>query len=124
MARMSPRGRRLNEALREIIAETVQRDLSDPRLSMVTITSVRASDDMSSATVYWTVYDASRRDGAAAALQSASGVLQGRVGRELRTRNTPQLRFVHDDLQENADRLTRLIDQVTAETDSSGDPKP
>ncbi len=115
MARISPRQRRINEALREVIAETVQRELSDPRLSMVTITGVRASEDMSVATVYWTVYDASRREGAAAALTSAAGVLQGRVGRELRTRNTPHLRFEHDDLQENADRLTRLIDEVTAD---------
>lgn len=119
MARMSPRRRRINEALREIIAEGIQRDLSDPRLAMVTITGVRASEDMAVATVFWTVYEASRRDAAATALASAAGVLQGRVGRELRTRNTPQLRFEHDDHQENADRLTRLIDQVAAETERS-----
>lgn len=122
MARVSPRQRRINEALREVIAEAVQRDLSDPRLSMVTITGVRASEDMSVATVFWTVLDADRRDAAAAALSSAAGVLQGRVGREIRTRNTPQLRFQHDDHQEAADRLTRLIDEVTLTGDDPGDP--
>ncbi len=121
MARVTPRQRRINEALREIIAEGVQRDLSDPRLSLVTITGVRASEDTSVATVYWTVFDPARRDGAAAALASAAGVLQGRVGRQLRTRNTPQLRFEHDDHQENADRLTRLIDEVTAASDERED---
>ncbi len=122
MGRVSPRQRRINEALREVIAEAVQRDLSDPRLSLVTITGVRASEDMSVATVFWTVLGADRREGAAAALTSAAGVLQGRVGRELRTRNTPQLRFEHDDHQEAADRLTRLIDEVTVTTDDPEGP--
>ncbi len=115
MARGGGRSRRINEALREVIAETIQRDLSDPRLAMVTIMGVRATEDMTEATVFWTVLDPSRRDDAAAALASATGVLQGRVGRELRARHTPHLRFVHDDHQENAERLTRLIDEVSAD---------
>lgn len=115
MARGGGRSRRINEALREVIAEALQRDLSDPRLAMVTITSVRATEDMTEAKVFWTVLDPTRRDAAAAALESAAGVLQGRVGRELRTRHTPHLRFVHDDLQEDAERLTRLIDEVAAD---------
>jgi len=115
MARTGPRGRRVNEALREVIAETIQRDLSDPRLSMVTITGVRATDDLMEARVFWTVLDPARRADAAAALDSATGVLQGRVGRELRTRHTPHLHFTHDDLPEDAERLTRLIDEVTGD---------
>jgi len=106
--------RRINESLREILAEAVPH-LSDPRLSLVTITYVRATQDLKEATVFWTTLDPKRRDGAAAALESARGVLQGRVGRELRARATPQLRFAYDAHQERAVDLTRLIDEVTAD---------
>lgn len=115
MARRGNRLRRVNESLREVIAEALQRDLSDPRLSLVTITAVAATEDLTEAQVYWTVYDRSARESAAAGLASATGVLQGRVARELRTRHTPHLRFVFDDLQDRASRLTRLIDEVAAD---------
>jgi ribosome-binding factor A len=107
--------RRINEALREVIAEALQRDLSDPRLSMVTITHVSATQDLKEAKVYWTALDPARRVAAGTALESARGVLQGRIGRELRARQTPQLQFVFDAHQERAVDLTRLIDEVTAD---------
>jgi ribosome-binding factor A len=115
MAQPGGRLRRINEALREVIAEALQRDLADPRLGMVTITHVSATQDLKEAKVYWTVLDPARRDGAGKALESARGVLQGRIGRELRARQTPHLQFVFDAHQERAVDLTRLIDEVTAD---------
>ena len=92
---------------------SVQRELADPRLSFLTITHVRATQDLKEAKVFWTTLDRTKKDGAAAALESARGVLQGRVGRELRARQTPQLTFVFDEHQDRAADLTRLIDEVT-----------
>lgn len=115
MAQPGARLRRINESLREVIAEAMHRELSDPRLAMVTITQVRATQDLKEAKVYWTVLDPARRDGAGKALESSRGVLQGRVARELRTRQTPQLQFIFDVHQERAVDLTRLIDEVTSD---------
>lgn len=115
MAQVGGRLRRINEALREVIAECVQRDLADPRLSFLTITHIRATQDLKEAKVFWTTLDPKRRDGAAAALESARGVLQGKVARELRSRQTPLLTFVFDEHQERAADLTRLIDRVTGD---------
>lgn len=115
MAQVGGRLRRINEALREVIAEAVQRDLADPRLSFVTITHIRATQDLKEAKVFWTALDPKKRDGAAAALESARGVLQGKVARELRSRQTPLLTFVYDEHQQRAADLTRLIDRVTGD---------
>ena len=109
----STRGRRVNEVIREVVSEAVQRDLSDPRLGFVTITSVDAARDVSGATVYFTTLTPDQRDSTEAALQSAAGLLQSRIASALRTKNTPQLKFVYDDLTERAEHLTRLIDEVT-----------
>lgn len=115
MGQAGGRLRRLNMVLREVIAEALQRDLSDPRLGLVTITHVQATQDLREARVFWTVLPARRRTGAASALESARGVLQGTVARELRTRHTPHLHFAYDDHQERAAELTDLIERVAAE---------
>jgi ribosome-binding factor A len=106
------RQRRANEAIREVVGQTILTELSDPRLQMVTVVSVESSPDLGRAKVYWTVLDPKRTDDAAAALEAARGVLQGRVARVLKSRQTPHLVFIHDELQEEARRLTALIDEV------------
>jgi ribosome-binding factor A len=112
MSGSGQRRRRASEAIREVIGQALLTDLSDPRLEMVTITSVETSPDLGHAKVYWTVLDPARADAAGAGLESARGVLQGKVGRALGSRQTPRLAFVRDELQEKARRLTALIDEV------------
>ncbi|MCU0307817.1 MAG: 30S ribosome-binding factor RbfA [Thermoleophilia bacterium] len=107
--------RRVNEALREVLAAAVQRELSDPRLELVTITQVEASSDLRHAKVWFTVLQKRRREGALEALEAARGILQARVAQELSTRHTPQLTFLYDEHQEEARRLSRLIDEVVDE---------
>ncbi|MEW6582836.1 MAG: 30S ribosome-binding factor RbfA [Actinomycetota bacterium] len=109
------RRRRVNEAIRHVLAEAVGRELSDPRLEMVTVTDVRASADVREATVFFTTLDPARRERSLRALEAARGLLQSRVGAALGTKNTPQLRFVYDDHQDEAMRLTRLIDEAASE---------
>ncbi len=106
------RRRRVNEAIRHVLAEAVARDLNDPRLELLTVTEVRATPDIKEATVYFTTLDPRRRDPAGRALESARGVLQARVAAAIGTRHTPHLHFVYDEHQEDAVRLTRLIDEV------------
>lgn len=116
------RQRKANEAIRETVAGALLTELSDPRLQMVTITSVETTPDLGRAKVYWTVLDPRKADAAGAALESARGVLQGRVARSLKSRQTPHLVFVHDELQDQARRLTALIDEVAPDGPPPGDP--
>ncbi len=115
------RQRRANEAIREVVGSALLVDLADPRLQMVTITSVETSPDLGRAKVYWTVLEPSRAAAAAAALESARGVLQGKVARAIKSRQTPHLVFVHDELQDQARRLTALIDEVAPDGPLPGD---
>lgn len=105
------RMRRVNAALREVLADAIARQLSDPRLGFITITEVQATRDMREAKVLYTTLQKNRRP-SQEALESARGVLQGRVAAELGSRQTPQLSFVYDDHQDRARSLTRLIDEV------------
>jgi ribosome-binding factor A len=116
----STRMRRINVALRQVLGEAIGRELVDPRLGFITITTVDAAPDLRTATVYYTVLEPARREASQEALESASGVLQGAVGRELRTRHTPKLRFTYDEHQERAVALTRLIETVAPAPDAEG----
>lgn len=112
---MTPPGnrqRRGAELIKDVIAQSLLRDLSDPRLGFVTITDVVASPDFAAATVYFTTLTKAQREPSMRALASARGLLQSRIGRAMRTRNTPQLEFVYDTQQDQARRISRLIDQV------------
>ena len=108
----SNRRRRGAEVIREVLAETIARDMSDPRLGFVTLTDVETSPDFAVATVYFTTLTRAQREPSHRALEAARGLLQGRIGREMRTRHTPRLEFVYDETQERARRVSRLIDEL------------
>ena len=112
---MSGRMRRVNEAVRAVVAEAVG-TLKDPRIGLVTITGVDVTPDLREATVYVSVLgNARKRAATLAGLQSAHGVLQARIGKELDLRRTPQLTFAYDQTVERAVTMTKLIDDLAAE---------
>ena len=57
---MSERMRKVNEALRHVLADGVE-SLADPGLGFVTITAVRASPDLGHAEVYVSVLGSQKR---------------------------------------------------------------
>ena len=112
---MSERIRRVNEALREVLSEAVG-ELKDPRIGFVTVTAVRASTDLRQARVFVSVLGSERvRRATLAGLTAAHGVLQARVGRELRMKRTPQLAFEYDPTVERGVRMSQLIDELAPE---------
>ncbi len=115
------RMRRVDTALRQVLAETVARDLSDPRLGFITITRVEATQDTREAKVWFSTLRPREREASLAALESARGLLQAKVAAELQSRHTPQLTFHYDSTQQDAARLTKLIDEVTDDR-RGGDP--
>ena len=109
---MTARMRRVNEAIREALAEAVG-DLKDPRIGFVTITAVKTSTDLRQARVYVSVLGNERkREKSIAGLQSAHGVLQAKLADELRMKRTPQLTFEYDPTVEQGMRMSQLIDEL------------
>ena len=87
--------------------------LKDPRIGFVTVTGVRTTRDLLEATVYVSVLgDEGEQERTLAGLQSAHGVLQSQLARELGTRRTPVLTFEYDPAIERGVRLTKMIDEL------------
>jgi ribosome-binding factor A len=104
--------RRVNESVRAVVAEGVG-ELKDPRIGMVTVTGVRVTPDLQEATVYVSVFgNEKKRRASLAGLESAHGVLQARINRELRLRRTPTLVFHYDGSVERGVEMTKLIEDL------------
>ena len=83
----------------------VQALARDADLGMVSVTDVSVSPDLKNAQVYVTQLAASRDPGGLlAALDAAASRFRHRLGRELRLRYVPRLRFQFDDSLERGDR--------------------
>jgi ribosome-binding factor A len=108
----SGRMRRVDEAIREVLSDALQSaDLKDPRIGFVTVTDVKTSADLRHARVYVTVLGGQEeRTRSLQGLQSAHGVLQRRVGTQLRMKRTPTLEFHYDDTTDRAMRMEQLLD--------------
>jgi ribosome-binding factor A len=112
---VSERMRRVNESVRAVVAEGVGA-LKDPRIGMVTVTGVRVTPDLAEATVYFSVLgNEKKRRATLAGLESAHGVLQSRIGRQLNLRRTPTLTFSFDPSVEQGVHMTKLIEDLAAQ---------
>lgn len=110
------RARKLAVRIREVVATTLELQVKDPRLGMVTITDAKVTPDLREATLYYTVFgDAAARTDSAVALESAKGVLRTQVGRQTGVRYTPSLTFVADVVPETTGRLEELLAQARNE---------
>jgi ribosome-binding factor A len=115
---MTSRMRRVNEAVRETLAEALV-ELKDPRIGFVTVTGVETSPDLRSARVYVSVLGSERkREQTLAGLASAHGVLQAHLAKELRLKRTPQLAFEYDPTVERGVRMSKLIDELAPDDNS------
>ncbi len=109
---MSGRTRKVESQLKEIVGEEVA-TLSDPRIrGLVTVTEVRVSPDLSTATVFYSVLSDDDLEGAREGLQSAAGRIQGVVGAQMRLKRTPRLRFEPDPVVENVDRIEAALKDI------------
>src|SRR5579871_3212451 len=118
---MSERMRRVNESVRQVLAEAVP-ELKDPRIGLVTVTGVDTAPDLRHATVFVSVLGSGRkRKATLAGLEAAHGLLQSRLARELRMKRTPQLAFEYDPSVERGVRMSQLIDKLAPDdTDDPG----
>ena len=113
---MSGRTRKVESQLKEIVGEEVA-TLSDPRIrGLVTVTGVRVSPDLSTATVFYSVLSDEDLEGAREGLQSAAGRIQGVVGAQTRLKRTPRLRFEPDPVVENVNRIEAALKDIREET--------
>jgi ribosome-binding factor A len=104
---------RINETIKELVSELLMNRIRDPRVGLVTITSVRVSRDLSFAKVYYSVMgDTETREATRKGLTSARSFLRNAISEELGMRTAPELRFVYDDSIDRSIRIEEKLREV------------
>lgn len=107
--RQFPRTARLNELLREIIADELEL-VEDDRLDLVTVTSVAVEPDMRHALVLFDTLDGQAGDDDAMdALAQVRVRLQSAIGRQARSKRVPQLSFSPDPAVRAGERVDSIL---------------
>jgi ribosome-binding factor A len=109
---MSERTARLDELLREEIAGIIEREIADPRIGFVTVTSVDVAPDLAHATVWVSVIgDEATRRASVRALGRAMPFVRHRLG-TLRLKRIPELHVREDDTAERGTRVLRILEEL------------
>ena len=115
--RQYPRTLRVNELVREIAAEEIER-LDDERLELIAITSVEVDPDLRHAVVWFdTLMGEANDDEALEALGEARVAIQAAIGRQARMKRTPTLTFRPDTGIRTGERVDEILREHPVDAD-------
>lgn len=106
------RPRKVADLIQRELTDLLRREVRDPGIGMVTITSVDVSPDLSHAKIFFTMLEKEKQESASHALKRAAGYLRSQLAHRIKLYTTPELRFVYDESIERGDRLSQLIDDA------------
>ena len=116
------RAQRLADRISRELAVILQRDVSDPRLSSVTVTDVEVDREFAYATIYISSFDLTEQDRSADilnALSGAAGFLRTQLARRIQLRAFPRLRFCWDPSPDRGARVDDLLDELRQEQEEA-----
>ncbi|AFJ01748.1 Ribosome-binding factor A [Methylophaga frappieri] len=119
MAREFSRTSRIGEVMQRELAQLIQHDLADPRVSLVTVSHVDVTADLKYARIYVTRFNGFDSDAAAdeclQGLQNAAGFLRRQLAKRVKLRVMPELQFRYDKSLEHGFYMDELISKANAD---------
>ncbi len=109
---------RLGQQIQEEVSEIIHRRIKDPRIGFVTITGVRVTADLSFAYIYVSAMGSSEQvDQSFKCLTGAAGFIRSELGRRLRVKHVPELRFKYDDSPQRGAKIESMLKELKREDD-------
>ncbi|SHF76342.1 30S ribosome-binding factor RbfA [Vibrio gazogenes] len=117
MAKDFSRTQRVSQQLQKELAMILQREIRDSRLGMVTISEVKVSRDLAYAKVYVSFLCVGEQtpESCLKALKGHESHIRMMLGKRIRLRLTPEVRFVYDDTLVEGMRMSNLVNQAVDE---------
>ena len=121
MPREFSRSQRMAEQLRRELAEIIQDEIKDPRVGFISFTEVRMSRDLSHAVIYCSVLNSEQLEESIEILNSAAGFIRKSIGRRIRARIVPTLKFVADESIIRGAAMDELISEAIKSDQRTGE---
>ncbi|MCH5339123.1 MAG: 30S ribosome-binding factor RbfA [Acetatifactor sp.] len=117
MRKNSVKNTRINGEVQRVLAEVIQGEIKDPRISPWTsVVAVEVAPDLKSCKAWISVLgDEEARKATLEGLKSAEGFIKRQLARTINLRNTPELTFVMDQSIEYGVNMSKKIDEVMAQ---------
>jgi ribosome-binding factor A len=113
---MSVRTERVGDQIAREVSLIIDRELKDPAVGFVTVTGAKVTEDLRYADVYVSVLgDQDKREKSMAGLARASGFVRSLVGKRVRLRYVPEIRFRLDDSLIRAEKVDKLLQGIEDE---------
>ena len=108
--------KRLEKLALHRASEVVLHELSDPRMTFITLTRVELAKDLSHAVIFWsTLGEGGQRTKVEHALRDAAPLVQTQIAKVFATRRTPHVTFRFDPSIEGAVRVSGILDTIKKE---------
>lgn len=115
---------RVAEYIREEIAGLLHKDVKDPRIGFVSILEVEVSPDLRYANVYVSILgDEQQRKSSLIGLRQCAGWVRRELGRRLRLRFSPEVRFFEDKRLDRAFRLEEMFRELHSTEEAGPEPE-
>lgn len=108
------RAERVAGLIMEEISSIIQREVSDPRVAMATITGVKVTDDLKHARIHF-VCDPKRQKNTLAGFERSKGFIKKILASRLNLRYMPDLNFYYDDSFDYSSKIEKILKEIKTE---------
>lgn len=104
---------KLERHIEREVSSIIMNEVKDNKVGFITVTGVDLTNDLSFATIYFTVLGKEERSEAAIkALDRAKGFIRRELGQRIQVRKVPDLIFKYDDSLEYGNKIESLIRDI------------
>ena len=116
------RPKRVGELVRKEVAELLMKGVKDPRIGFVSVTGVKMSPDLHYANVHVSLFGSdSEKKSSLIGLQQSGGWIRREIGKRLRLRVTPEIRFFEDTTLDDVYQLEERLKEIRSEEEQGSD---
>ena len=121
MRKNSVKNTRINGEVLKELSNIIRSEIKDPRINpMTSVVSVEVAPDLKTCKAYISVLgDEQSQKDTITGLKSAEGYIRRELARTVNLRNTPEIKFILDQLIEYGINMSKLIDEVTQKDSDS-----
>ena len=107
------RADKVADLIKAEISDILLRQINDPQVREITVTGVKVTDDLRQAKVFFVrTGENVCSEETIKGLHRAAGFLRRELGKKLRLRHVPEIKFIFDESFEYGDRIDRLLAEI------------
>jgi ribosome-binding factor A len=115
----SRRSKRVADQIKNELGWLIEKKLSDPKKGFITLTRVKLSPDLKLANIYYSVLgDQTTRQQSGNTLNKANHFLRRELGRKVKLKYLPELRFFYDDSLDYSAHISSIIKKIHDDEDN------